>query len=359
MRVAMLANARSPHTARWASALAGRGHEVHVISIRSAAIDGATTHRVGFGPDSAARLPTLLSYLRLLLSARRLIHRLRPDVINAHYSVTHGSIAAINRLRPLVLTVWGTDVVAGDNPVRGPKAWLNRLLLRRANAVTSSSRFLAGAVDALSGADAGVRVVPFGVDTSRFGPGPGMARADGSFVIGFVKGLEPRYDPFTLIEGFAEVARGIPEARLVVAGGGRLEPEVRRRVDRLGLAARVEFLGRVPHDSVPALMRGFDVLVNCSVSESFGVVVLEASATGIPVVATRVGGIAETIVEGETGLLVPPADPSALARALLLLARDPRRRGEMGRAGREFVRAEYEWEACVDSMLTVFESVAR
>lgn len=358
MRVAILANARSAHTQRWAGALADRGLEVHVISIRPAQIGGVTVHRVGVGADPSGRFLTLLSYIRLLLSVRGLIRRIRPDVINAHYSVTHGTIALVNRLRPVVLTVWGTDVVAGDRAVRGPKAWLNRLVLRKVDAVTASSRFLLDAVSELAGESANAHLVPFGVDTARFGP-RGEESDPGSFVVGFVKSLERRYDPLTLIEAFAEVARRNGGARLVVVGDGRLEGEVERRVRELGLAPRVEFLGRMPHDAVPGLIRGFDVLVNCSISEAFGVVALEASASEVPVVATRVGGISETVLDGETGLLVPPADPPALSRALLRLAGNPELRHEMGRAGRAFVRSRYEWDLCVDSMVAVLEAAAR
>ena len=156
------------------------------------------------------------------------------------------------------------------------------------------------------------------------------------------------------------VLERIPGARLVMAGRGPLAERLRQLADELGIAANVEFPGFVPHDQVPALMCGLDVLVNCSVmpSESFGVVIIEASACGLPVVATRVGGVHETCLDGETGFLVPPGDRQALADAIVRLARDPALRARFGRAGRRYVLDNYVWSDNVDAMLAALADTA-
>lgn len=350
MRVVLLANAASPHTRRWAGALARRGFEVHVISIRTATIPGVTVHRVGVGdPSKRRRVTSLLSYLVLLLVARRRIGRLQPDVVHAHYTVTHGTIAVLARHHPLVVTVWGSDAARGDRPARGPKRWLNRFVLRRADAVTVASHFLAGTVATLTGGTVEPRVVPFGVDTVAFHPGGG-----GPDVIGFVKRFEERYDPISLVRAFA--AMRIPGWRLLMVGGGPLEQALRAEAARLGIADRVEWRGFVPPDEVPELLRGMGILAAPSRSESFGVVNLEAAASGIPVVATRVGGTAETVVDGDTGLLVEAGDVAAIAAALDTLAADSGLRARMGAAGRRLVEERYDWERCVDAMIAAYQS---
>lgn len=353
MRVLMLANARSPHTRRWAGALAGRGWEVHVASIRPAVIPAVTVHRVGVG---SGLIGALLSYPWMLLTVRRLARRIRPDLIHAHYSVTHGAIAVLTRLRPLVVTVWGSDLVGGDRPVPGPKRWLNRFVLRRVRAVTVASEFLAGAVGEVAGPGASVAVVPFGVDTTVFRPGSDPGEG---FRVGFVKHLRRRYDPSTLVEGFARLAAAEPGASLVMAGSGPMLGRLRRRARRLGVADRIEWLGEVPHEEVPALMRTFQVLANPSRSESFGVVLAEAGATGIPAAASAVGGVTDVVVDGETGLLVLPGDPHALAAALARLAADPELRRSMGEAARRRVQERFEWSDCVDRMVAVLEEAGR
>jgi len=350
VRVVILANAASPHTNRWAAALARRGLEVHVLSIRTATIPGATVHRIGVGdPGRRNRVTSLLSYLMLMMVARRRIGRLRPDLVHAHYTVTHGTIAVVARRHPLVVTVWGSDAARGDRPARGPKRWLNRFVLRRADAVTVASHFLAAAATTLGGSAVTPRLVPFGVDTAAFRPGGG-----GGAVIGFVKRFDSRYDPISLIRAFA--AMRVPGWRLLMVGGGPLEHELRTAAARLGVADRVELRGAVPPEEVPGLLQNIGILANPSRSESFGVVNLEAAASAIPVVATRVGGTAETVIDGETGLLVEVGDVAALAAALDTLAADAALRARMGAAGRRLVEERYDWEQCVDAMIASYRS---
>ena len=350
MRVVLLANAASVHTQRWASALASRGFDVHVVSIREFTIPEVQVHRVGVGrPDRKTPLRALLSYGRLLLRSKRLIAEIDPDVINAHYSITHGAIAVIRRLHPVVLTVWGSDVVRGNRVVRGPKRWLNRFVLRRVDGITASSEFLAQGVRSIVGESVLIHDVPFGVDTTVFHPG---RTGSGDFTIGFIKHLEALYDPGTLIEAFAAIAPAFPMP--VWSWQGAVHSKAGyRRISALGLNDRVDLLGAVPHSVVPDLMRTFDVLVNPSRSESFGAVIIEASATGIPVIVARVGGVLETVVDGETGLLVEPGDVAALTAALLRIAEDPDKRRALGAPGRSFVLSRFEFTQCVDSMVDV------
>jgi L-malate glycosyltransferase len=357
VRIAILANAASPHTRRWATAFTDKGHEVHVVSIRRGDIPWVATHRLGVGP-AASRRPwwALLSYVRLLLGARRLLRRIAPDVVHAHYSVTHGTIAVLAGWRPVVVTLWGSDLLRGDRPVGWVGRRINRFVLRRADGVTAASRFMAVIGEELAGDGRTVRHVPFGVDTDAFRP---AAAAPGRpFTVGFVKSFEAKYGAGVLVEAFTRVVERVPDARLVLVGAGSRQARLERLIERLGLAGRVDLPGRVLNDRVPTVMAGFDVLANPSRSEAFGVVLLEASASGLPVVATRVGGTAETVVDGVTGLLVPVDDPAALAEALVALADDPERRRRMGEAGRAMVVADYRWDRCVDRMLAVFAEAA-
>jgi glycosyltransferase involved in cell wall biosynthesis len=342
-----MANAASPHTHRWATAYAQRGHETHVVSIRAGDIPGVTVHRVGFG--GGGRLMALLSYLRLLFSARRLLRRLDPDLVHAHYSVTHGVIASLSGRRPILLTLWGSDILRGDRAVGPFGRLLNRFALRRADAVTSASEFMAGVAAEIGKRP--VEVVPFGVDVERFRPVDGAE--GGGLVVGQAKHLEDRYGTDVLVDAVAIAASEIPGLRLILAGEGSRREALEARVARTGLGDRVAFLGALPHDDMPGFMGSLDVLVNASRSESFGVAVLEGSASGLPVVVTRVGGAPETVIDGETGILVPPEDPAALASALVALATDRTRRRAMGEAGRRWVVEQFSWDRSVDAMISI------
>ena len=356
MRICVMANALAVHTQRWASAYAERGHEVHLLSIRHADIPGVQVHTVRVGPENSANLVwTFLSYVKLLFAARQRLRLLAPDVLHAHYTVTHGAIAAFSRFHPVALSAWGTDVIEPDT---GPVGWLLRMLNRyaisRADLVCSTSAFMRERIRQIVQQRKDIKLVPFGVDADRFSPVPDQRedRHCAEFRIGFVKTLKLKYGPDVLIRAMPLVAQSVPSARLLLAGSGPLETSLRRLVRDLGVADRINFLGRLPHEQIPSLMRSFDVLINCTiVPESFGVVILEASACGIPVVATRVGGVPEVCRDGETGLLVEPNDSNALAQAVVRLATDPELRRSMGESGRRFVLDNYVWQENVTLML--------
>ncbi|MDH3605935.1 MAG: glycosyltransferase [Acidimicrobiia bacterium] len=364
MKICVMGNARSAHTQRWAAAYAERGHDVHVLSIRTAEIPGVTVHPVHVGTANSGFAPAvLLSYLRLLFSIRRRLRRLTPEVVHAHYSVTHGVIAAASGFHPVVLSVWGTDVVALGGLAGPTYRLLNRYALRRADRVTSTSAFMMPLVENLAGRPLTIEQVPFGVELDVFTPADRPADdrpADDPFTVGYVKHLKPRYGPTNLIEAAGLLVEEIPGLRVVLAGDGELLPDLRRQVTGLGLEGHVEFLGRVPHDQVPDLMNSFDVFVNPSVvPESFGVAILEASAAGLPVVATAVGGVPEVTIDETTALMIEPGRPDQLASALRRLHADPGLRARLGAAGRSFVAERYQWHDNVSQMERVLATVAR
>lgn len=174
-------------------------------------------------------------------------------------------------------------------------------------------------------------------------------------VIGTVKTLAPKYGVDLLIRAFAGMAEEHPEARLSIVGGGPQEAELRRLAKDLGIGERVDFRGAVAHAQVPEELRRLDVYAAFSRadSESFGVAVIEASACGLPVVVSRVGGLPEVVEEERTGIIVPRDDAQAAGRALKRLADSTALRHAMGHAGRVRVEQLYGWPYCVDRMLKV------
>jgi glycosyltransferase involved in cell wall biosynthesis len=189
-----------------------------------------------------------------------------------------------------------------------------------------------------------VHVVPCGVDLDRFHPAPPRRSATRRVVV--VSRLVERKGIGNVIEALPAVRR----TELVIAGGlplGSTEHDAdRARLRALarshGVESRVQFLGGIARTEVPNLLRSADVVACCPWYEPFGMVAVEAMACGIPVVATAVGGLAESIVNGRTGLLVPPRRPSAIALALSLLLADRGRRDRMAvQAARRALR--YSW----------------
>jgi glycosyltransferase involved in cell wall biosynthesis len=179
--------------------------------------------------------------------------------------------------------------------------------------------------------------------------------AQSEFLVGNVGRLALQKGQRHLIAAMPLLLERVPQAHLVIAGGGELEEYLRELADSFDVASRVHVLGA--RKDVPALMHAIDVFAMPSIWEGFGIVLLEAMAAGRPIVASRVATIPEVVVDGETGLLVAPADPLALAESLAQLAADPALAQRLGEAGRERLRREFSIEKMVGDTETLYREL--
>ena len=175
-------------------------------------------------------------------------------------------------------------------------------------------------------------------------------------IAGNVAALVPHKGQRHLVDAAARLIREVPDARVLIVGAGELEGELARQVRRLRLDGKVILTGF--RSDVPSVLKGLDLFVMSSVTEGLGTSVLDAMAAGLAVVGTRAGGIPESVVDGSTGLLTPPGDAPALARAIADLLRDAPRRRAFGAAGRRRARAEFGAGRMVDETAAVYGVVA-
>jgi glycosyltransferase involved in cell wall biosynthesis len=250
-------------------------------------------------------------------------------VIYAHYLFPTGAaadLAARTARIPFVLTAHGGDV---RNLARPPVRRATAGPLRRAAGVIAVSDHLADELRATGLALPPVDVVDMGVDMARFVPGDRAAArarlglAGGGPLVLAVGGLTDRKNPLGLLQAFARVRAEWPDARLAFVGDGPLARAVDAGARRLGVEDAVVRTGALPHADVAGWVTAADVLAIVSRVEPLGVAALEALAAGRPVVATRVGGTREVVPDPGAGRVVDPADPWAIARAILAVLADP------------------------------------
>lgn len=184
-------------------------------------------------------------------------------------------------------------------------------------------------------------VVPNIVDLDRFHPAAQLA-AEPQIII--ARNLEPIYDIATALRAFARVSEFQPGAKLLVAGTGPQEEALKRLAAELGVAQQVDFAGRLDRDEMARHLRDSRIALNPSLADNMPNSVLEALASGVPVVSTRVGGVPHIVQHGTTALLVPPGDPEAMAAAILRLLQDPATAERLRAAGLDLVRA-FTWTA--------------
>ena len=281
----------------------------------------------------------------------RALLALRPDrVLVGH---THPRL-----LVPTALAAWGSySVIAhGNDLTAAQKRWHRPLfnwLLRHAKPVITNSKNNAHRLKEL-----GVRepVVAYpGVDPSRFTPP--LSPPPSPWILLTVGRLVPRKGIDTVIQALPSLLAEFPDLRYVIAGEGPDRRRLEELAKELGVLGRIEFLGYVPDDKLPEIYRSAHIFVMPTREEAgasmegFGIVFLEASASGLPVVAGRSGGAVEAVRDGETGLLVPPNDPGVLAQALLRLLRHPELRQQMGTTGRRWVEERMSWDHTAERVM--------
>lgn len=231
---------------------------------------------------------------------------------------------------------------------------VSRFTVARAARAIALTRHEAAHLVSLGIEEERIAIIPNGVDLGEFG-GVRPARTSKPKVTGlFVGRLEPHQKGLEpLVRSLAILPRSVGfELRIIGEdwGGAAL---VRRLASELGVDDRITLVGRVPRENLLREYAAADLLVMPSLFEPFGIVLLEAMASGLPVVASRVGGIPEVVVDGETGLLVEPGNASEIASAVLRLAESPGLRARMGARGRERARS-YSWDVLVPRVLAVY-----
>ena len=336
MRVVYLADAPYIHTRRWVGHFARIGWDAHVISFRAAQIAGATVHYID-GLESIGKA----RYLAHARRVRALVRDLQPDLLHALHLTSYGFLAGLSGFQPSIVSVWGTDVL--EAPALSPMhRWIPRSALARAGAVTATGMRLAEATLPYMPAGKAVSVIPYGADLDLFRPQPRDARTP--LTIGAASRLSPEKGFDSLLRAVATLrARGLA-LHVLLAGDGPSREPLQRLAAELQLDAQVEFAGELSHEDVPALLQRLDIFAMPSTWEGFGVSAVEAAAMALPAVASNVHGIPDVVLDGETGILIPPADAGALANAIERLAADAELRRTMGDAARRFVEREYDWK---------------
>ncbi len=288
------------------------------------------------GPAMVLRLPRLfqLSSAPVSLAMFWNLRRLEAELLHLHMPYPPGELAAMLSDKPLV-TTYHSPVVR-QRLLGALTSPITSKVLSRARAVVVSNPITASMVKGRYQMGDKVRVVPFGVDLERFHPasegeaaGPPRALFVGRFR--YYKGLP------VLLAALSKV----PDLRLTLAGNGPGRGRAELLARQLGLEGRIDFLGDVSEEVLPELYRSHDIFVlpSNSPSETFGIAMLEAMASGLPCISTELGtGTSWLNRHRETGLVVPPNDPDALAQALQALAADRKLRRTLGRAARK--RAE-------------------
>ncbi|GII21862.1 glycosyl transferase [Planosporangium mesophilum] len=395
LRIAMVSEHASPlasiggvdsggqntHVAELAVALAHRGHEVRVYTRRDDPdlpdvvpfADGVQVEHVPAGPPEFVPKDDLLPFMGEFgrwMAGRWASSEFAPDVVHAHFWMSGlAALTATSSSRiPVVVTYHALGSIKRRYQGSKDTSPYTRLGLERelghlADRVIAQCAEEVEELGKMGIPRGSIHVVPSGVNTDRFAPsGPRAERSPGGRprILSVGRMVERK--------GFGDLIQAlylVPEAELVLLGGpppDELDREpmvgqLRRLADKRGVADRVRIVGCVPKEDMPAWYRSADVVACAPWYEPFGLTPLEAMACGVPVVAYAVGGLAESVIDGVTGVLVPGRDIRRLAAALRSVLSDDVRRMSYASAAVDRVRSRYTWERTAADVERVYASV--
>jgi glycosyltransferase involved in cell wall biosynthesis/phosphoheptose isomerase len=358
--------------------LARRGCEVVVYTRRDDTTlprrvelcPGVEVEHVAAGPAVELPKDDLFPHMtQFAAGLARSWRRERPDVVHAHFWMSgHASLIAAESMRlPVVQTFHALGTVKrryqGGMDTSPPRRLeIERQILAGVDCVLATCSDEVFELMRIGAENERISVVPCGVDLGVFGPdGPAEERDPELRRLLYVGRLVRRKGVGNAIEALPR----LPGVELVVVGGppredlGR-DPEARRLAalaERRGVADRVRLRGRVPRERLPELIRSADAVVSVPWYEPFGIVPLEAMACGVPVIASAVGGMIDSVVDGRTGIHVPPRDPERLAEAAADLLADRERCRAYGRNGAKRAGRLYDWRRIGGQVLAAYEEV--
>ena len=332
--------------------LRARGHRAVLVANQG----GELRRRAAEGLDVIPLAPRTEMDLGTAWQLSRVLRRLRPDIVHAHeaHAVAMAALAlsmGSPEPRPRLVTSRRVDF-------RLKKNAFSRWKYRQVDCFLCASSMIQSMLVSDGVPRERTAVVYSGIDVSHVAAAPPL-NVHAEFwlpthapVIGNVAALVPHKGQRYLIDAAPLVIREIPDARFVIVGQGELESALRKQIRNHRLERHVILAGFRP--DVLSLHKGFDVFVMSSVTEGLGTSLLDAMASARPVVATRTGGIPEVVEDGETGLLVPPRNPQALAHAIVRLLRDEPLRQRMAAAGLARVSAHFSADRMVQQTLDVY-----
>ena len=346
------------HDRRFLAALAKTEHKVYYLRLERR---GQQLEDRPLPPEieqviwSGGRRPVKpRDFPRLLVDLKRVIGRIRPDILHAGPIQTSAFLAALAGFRPLVSMSWGSDLLVDA----GRSAWYRRVTrytLRRSAVLVGDCNPVRQKAIAFGMPDERIVTFPWGVDIRHFSPAAPTGSQAATFTLLSTRGWEPIYGVDVIARAFAMAAQRCPELRLLMLGGGSQAGSIRQIFTQAGVLEQVHFPGLVAQADLPRYYRSADLYVSASHSDGTSISLLEAMACGRPVLVSDIPGNREWVTPGEQGWWFPDGDAEALAQGILQAVAARQRLPEMGRAARRLAEGRADWEKNFPELLRAYE----
>ena len=353
--------ANSSHTIKWVNALSNQ-FTIHLIYCKGHINEIDKINKDVVLHELKYKSPQ--GYYFNAIELRKLFNEIKPDLINVHYASGYGTLVRISGIKPVLISVWGSDVY--DFP---KKSLINSYILEKnilyADEVASTSIAMAEELKKeIPDLDKDIFITPFGVDIEMFKNQ--NHKRDDNFIIGTVKTLEKNYAIDILIKSVEKLKCNLIEnnkselaqkIKCYIYGEGSQRDYLENLIKELKLEDTVFLRGKIPQADVPKALNELNVFCVTSISESFGVAVVEAMSCEIPVVATNTDGFKEVVDDGINGYIVNVNDIDGIATKFEKILNDKNLGQSIGKNGRKKVLEMYDWNKNVDQMSKIYSQM--
>ena len=365
MRIAILVSGFPPKwlagteiaTYNIAKYLARSGHEVHVITSLDEGLPKESMEKGFYVHRIFLRKIRFIGIMSFWIKIFWHLKKIKPDIVHVQ-SIGIGIPAFLSKKilkKPYIVWGRGSDIYLPDKFTKS----ISKLVLKNADAVIALTEDMKREIKKIYGRD--IFVIPNGIDLNKFNNlsketlRKRLEIKEDEKIITFVGTLRIVKGVKYLIKAMKIIKQKSPDTKMMLVGDGEEREELESLVEELGLKERVKFIGRVQNEEIPQYMVASDVFVLPSLSEGFPVTVLEAMASGVPMIATNVGGLPEIIKDGENGFLVEPKNPEEIAEKVLLLLEDDKLRERISRNNKKKAKG-YSWDSAVEKLEEVYQN---
>lgn len=362
MKILLLADPLPSHTIKWANSLSKSGIEILLFGLNKPdqSIYDSSVYIETFNISREIQIKgdgnlSKIIYLTAVHKLKDTIRKFNPDILHAHYASSYGLIGALTKFHPYYLSVWGNDIFDFPKKSLIHKKIL-RYVLKKSDIIFSTSEVMK--IETNKYVKKPINVIPFGVDIDIFQRKKIYNQfTKNDIVIGTVKTLEPNYGIHYLIEAFHLLKKKYDKLsiKLLIVGSGSLDVELKYLAGEY-LGKDIIFTGKIAHSKISEFHNMLDIAVYPSVSESFGVSIVESMACEVPVVTSNVGGIPEIVENGKSGFIVTPKRSDLIANVLEKLIHNPDLTRMMGIAARERVVQNFNWNNNVKDMIGFYNN---
>lgn len=360
LKICLFGDIAAPHLRRWAVYFFNRGHQVDIITLNEMEADdygGANIHIVKkkfSGGGAAARM---INFLPTLQEIKKILKRIRPDLIHGQDAGGNSWLAALSGFHPLVVTPWGSDILihTKEDFISG---FFTKYALKKADLILCDGVNIRDEMIKMGISNSKIKIFAFGVDVEKFKPA--LKESKRRKIIISTRFLTAVHDVETLVRAVPLVVKDFPEVKFIIIGDGNKKFFLERLACGEGAGEFIEFVGRVTEAQMAQYLRSSDIYVSTSLSESgLAASTAEAMACELPVINTDTGDIRSWIQDGKGGFVIPVKNPNILAEKLIYLLKNDSRRLAFGKNNRKIIEEKNNYRKEMADVEIIYKSIIK